>query len=105
MSSSVEVSQVHFHSQAHESLTGVVERLTYHAEESGYTVARLKVPRFHDLVTVVGNFANIQAGQTLQLKGFWREHPQYGQQFQVVQYQETKPATLTGIELTFHGIF
>ena len=98
MSSSVEVSQVHFHSQAHESLTGVVERLTYHAEESGYTVARLKVPRFHDLVTVVGNFANIQAGQTLQLKGFWREHPQYGQQFQVVQYQETKPATLTGIE-------
>ena len=41
---------------------------------------------------------NIQAGQTLQLQGVWGEHAQYGSQFQVVQYQETKPATLTGIE-------
>jgi len=30
--------------------------------------------------------------------GFWREHPKYGAQFQVVKYQEAKPATLTGIE-------
>lgn len=82
----------------HESLTGVVERLTYHSEESGYTVARLKTKAAFDLVTIVGNFANIQAGQTLRLIGFWREHPQYGAQFQVIRYQETKPATLTGIE-------
>ncbi len=46
----------------------------------------------------MGSFANIQAGQTLQLQGQWREHPQYGSQFQVVRYKETKPATLTGIE-------
>ncbi|WP_346294147.1 SF1B family DNA helicase RecD2 [Sphaerothrix gracilis] len=81
-----------------ESLQGVVERITYHSEESGYTVARLKAPRTHDLVTIVGNFANVQAGQTLQMQGTWREHPKYGPQFQVAQYRETKPATLTGIE-------
>ncbi|MGK7876407.1 MAG: ATP-dependent RecD-like DNA helicase [Xenococcaceae cyanobacterium] len=98
MSTSADVSHQRFHSQAYESLTGVVERLTYHSSESGYTVARLKVPRASDLVTIVGNFANIQAGQTLKLKGFWRDHPQYGRQFQVVQYTETKPATLTGME-------
>jgi exodeoxyribonuclease V alpha subunit len=85
-------------SQAPESLTGVVERITYHAEESGYTVARVQSPRARELVTVVGNFANIQAGQTLQLKGVWKNHPQYGQQFEVEQYTETKPATLTGLE-------
>ena len=51
-----------------------------------------------ELVTIVGRFANIQAGQTLQMQGIWREHPKYGQQFQVNQYRETKPATLTGIE-------
>jgi exodeoxyribonuclease V alpha subunit len=79
-------------------LTGVVERITFHAEDSGYTVARLQVPRFKDLVTIVGNFANIQAGQTLKLTGHWREHPKFGQQFQVICYEETKPATLTGIE-------
>jgi exodeoxyribonuclease V alpha subunit len=79
-------------------LQGVVERLTYHSEESGYTVARVKVPRERDLITIVGSFANIQAGQTLQMSGFWKEHPKFGQQFQVKTYRETKPATLTGIE-------
>jgi exodeoxyribonuclease V alpha subunit len=81
-----------------ESLTGVIERITFNSEETGYTVARLQAPRCHELITIVGNFANIQAGQTLQLQGTWREHAQYGQQFQVVHYKETKPATLTGIE-------
>ncbi len=82
----------------YEWLTGVVERLTFHSEESGYSVARLKTPAAFDLVTVVGSFANIQPGQTLQLMGLWREHPIYGPQFQVVRYTETKPATLTGME-------
>lgn len=81
-----------------ETITGVVERLTYHSEESGYTVARLKREKASELTTIVGSFANIQAGQTLQLTGFWRDHPQYGSQFQVTQYKETKPATLTGLE-------
>ncbi len=80
------------------TLTGVIERITYHSEESGYTVARLNTGNVNKLITVVGSFANIQAGQTLQLQGTWTEHPSYGSQFQVVKYEETKPATLTGIE-------
>jgi exodeoxyribonuclease V alpha subunit len=79
-------------------LQGVIERLTFHSEDTGYAIARLKVPRAAELVTIVGNFANIQAGQTLALEGTWRSHPKYGDQFQVTQYHETKPATLTGIE-------
>jgi hypothetical protein len=55
-------------------LQGIIERLTFHSEETGYTVARLKVPKAQDLITVVGNFANIQAGQTLALEGTWRSH-------------------------------
>jgi len=81
-----------------EQLQGVVERLTYHSEESGYSVARFKAPRTRELITIVGSFPNIQAGQTLHLDGFWRDHPKFGPQFQVTQYRETKPATLTGIE-------
>jgi exodeoxyribonuclease V alpha subunit len=61
-------------------------------------VARLKAVGNRDLITIVGSFANLQAGQTLKLIGVWREHPKYGAQFQVTQYQETKPATITGIE-------
>ncbi|HEX6479501.1 MAG TPA: ATP-dependent RecD-like DNA helicase [Ktedonobacteraceae bacterium] len=81
-----------------EQLQGIVERVTYHAEDTGYTVARLKVASHHDLITIVGSFPDIHAGQTLRLTGYYREHATYGQQFQVVSAQETKPATLTGLE-------
>ncbi len=84
--------------QQTESLTGVVERITFSAANDGYTIARLQVPGSRDLVTIVGNFANLQAGQTLRLQGYWKNHPKYGLQLNVVNYQETKPATLTGIE-------
>jgi len=72
--------------------------VTFHSEDSGYTVARLKVPSIRDLVTIIGRFPDIHAGQTLRVTGYWREHPKFGQQFQVVHAQETKPATLTGLE-------
>lgn len=81
-----------------EQLQGIVERITFHSEESGYTVARLKVPSTHDLITIVGSFPDIHAGQTLRLGGYYREHAKYGQQFHAVWAQETKPATLTGLE-------
>lgn len=81
-----------------EHMQGIVERVTYHAEDTGYTVARLKVPNDRDLITIIGRFPDIHAGQTLRLSGYWRENPKYGQQFQVVHAQETKPATLTGLE-------
>ena len=84
--------------QRFEIIQGVVERLTYHSPESGYSVARLKVSGDRDLVTIVGSFPNIQPGQTLQLTGFWKEHPKFGNQFNVTHCNETKPATITGIE-------
>ena len=33
-----------------EHLQGIVERVTFHAEDSGYTVARLKAPGERDLI-------------------------------------------------------
>ncbi len=53
------------------SLTGVIERITFHSEESGYTVARLNTGNVKQLIPIVGSFANIQAGQTLRLQGQW----------------------------------
>lgn len=85
-------------SQFKEQLQGIVERLTYHSESTGYTVARFKVASMSELVTIVGNFAQLQPGQTLALQGFWKEHPIHGTQFVMTQYQEILPATLTGIE-------
>lgn len=63
-------------------------------------LARLKVPGERDLLTIVGRFPDIHAGQTLRLTGYWRDHARYGQQFQVVHAQETKHATY---HLNFSG--
>jgi len=84
--------------QRFETIQGVVELLTFHSPESGHSVARLKLPSERDLITIVGSFPNLQPGQTLKLVGFWYEHRRHGFQFQVTQYEELKPATLTGIE-------
>ena len=65
-----------------EHLQGIVERVTFHSEESGYTVLRFNVPGERELVTVIGSFPEIHAGQTLRLTGYYREHPKYGRQFQ-----------------------
>ncbi len=56
------------------------------------------VKGFRELVAIIGNFPNIQAGMTLSVQGYWYDHPKHGQQFQVKGYTESKPATLTGIE-------
>ncbi len=54
-----------------EHVQGIVERVTYHAEDSGYTVAQLKAPGYRDLVTIVSRFPDIHAGQSLRLTGYW----------------------------------
>lgn len=77
---------------------GVVERVTYHEDTSGYSVLRLHVVGERDLVTVVGTFAHVDAGQTLRCRGVWRNHPKHGQQFMAQSAQELKPATALGIE-------
>ncbi|MBO0793624.1 MAG: hypothetical protein J2P36_22100 [Ktedonobacteraceae bacterium] len=81
-----------------EYVQGIVERVTFHSEASGYTVLRFHLPGERELVTATGSFPEIHAGQTLRLMGFWREHPKYGRQFQCLHAQEIKPATLTGLE-------
>jgi exodeoxyribonuclease V alpha subunit len=80
-----------------EELKGTVERITYYSEEDGYTVARFQPEGRSDLITVVGNLMSVNVGESLRLEGFWKSHPQYGRQFQVVNYQTVLPATVEGI--------
>ncbi|MFZ5918793.1 MAG: ATP-dependent RecD-like DNA helicase [Chloroflexota bacterium] len=81
----------------HETLQGTVERITYHNPESGYTVVRLAVEGYLELVTAVGNLAEVNAGEHLRLEGLWTAHPRYGRQFKVLDYQSVLPATVEGI--------
>ncbi len=75
-----------------------MERITYHNEESHYTIAKLKVPGQHSLVTVIGNLITVSAGEVLRLQGAWENHPKYGAQFRITSYESVVPATAKGIE-------
>src|ERR671939_1811874 len=79
------------------TLEGVLERITYANEETGYTVARVATGRSTDLLTVVGPLLGAQPGESLRLQGRWTSHPQYGRQFQVEAYTTVLPATTQGI--------
>ncbi|WP_313559105.1 SF1B family DNA helicase RecD2 [Ruminiclostridium cellobioparum] len=81
-----------------EYLSGIVERITYNNEENGFSVIKIKSRGYAELVTVVGNLAAVNVGAAIRLKGDWRHDSKYGKQFSVVDYRETVPATIAGIE-------
>ncbi len=80
-----------------QTLEGTLERLTFQNEENGYTVAKL-VPKGKNYeVTVVGTLTGVNPGESVQLRGVWTTHPQYGRQFEVREYTVQLPATVEGI--------
>ena len=79
-------------------LQGQIERITFTSEETGYTVARVKVHGRRELLTVIGNIINPTPGEIIRMKGEWGNHPKYGEQFKIVFWQTTTPATVHGME-------
>jgi len=79
-------------------LRGTIERITYHNEETGYTVAQLIPEGKPYTITVIGNVLGIHAGESVELSGNWTAHPQYGRQFQASQVRTILPATVAGME-------
>ena len=79
-------------------LSGQIERITYNNEENGFTIARIKVYGQRDLVTIVGNLIAPTPGEILRMRGEWANHPKFGEQFKVVEYETKVPATVFGIQ-------
>ncbi len=81
-----------------ERLAGSVERVTFHSEESGFCVLRVKVKGKHDLVTVIGSAAAITAGEFVECAGNWQNDKTHGLQFKTTHLKTVPPTTLEGIE-------
>jgi len=88
-----------------DTLRGVVERITYHNEENGYTVAKLTPEATGRTlfgaareVAIVGNMLGLNVGECVELTGRWAVHGEYGRQFQVETFRPVLPATIAGLE-------
>ena len=79
-------------------LSGLVERVTYHNEESGFCVLRVKARDHRDLITVVGTLPEVRAGEWIEAQGRWTIDRDYGQQFRAEILRTTAPNTLEGME-------
>ena len=60
------------------TLRCVVERITYQNPENGYSVLKVKVKGYDDLVTLVGNLLEVPVGSVLLCRGEWKVDKRYG---------------------------
>ena len=76
----------------------VVEHITYQNTENCYSIIKVSVKGYNDLVTIVGNFLDVPIGCVLLCNGEWKVDKKYGSQFVVQSWEEVMPATIYGIE-------
>ena len=81
-----------------EVLAGAVERVTFHGEDSGFCVLRVKARGHRELVTVVGHAAAVAAGEWITASGEWVNDRTYGPQFRSRFLKAAAPTSTEGIE-------
>jgi exodeoxyribonuclease V alpha subunit len=82
-----------------ERLRGIVERVTYHNPDNGWSVIKVTPFAGHgELVTVTVHQMRVFAGATMEFIGNWTIHPKFGRQFKASRAVELKPADAGALE-------
>lgn len=81
-----------------EVLVGNVERVTFHSEESGFCVLRVRARGHRDMVTTIGHAAMISAGEWITATGEWINDRNHGLQFKARFLKTSEPSSIEGIE-------
>jgi exodeoxyribonuclease V alpha subunit len=87
------------HTKITEKICGIVDRITYHNPDTGWSVLRvLSFDNLHQQETVIVHQTKVFAGATMEFHGSWTVHPKFGRQFRATEAFERKPATLAALE-------
>ena len=81
-----------------ESLSGTIERVTYHDPETGFAVLRVLVGGRRGVVALVGQMPSAVAGEFIEASGAWQQDREHGLQFKADEVRTTPPHTVEGIE-------
>lgn len=81
-----------------EELFGYIEHIVFSAQETGFTVAKLKEPRREELTNIVGVLPSVRPGESIRCRGVWKHHPKFGRQFDVKSFESQAPTDLLGIQ-------
>ncbi len=85
-------------SQREETLSGMVERVTYFNPENGFCVLKVKVKGRRELATVIGSTPTINPGEWLTAEGVWVHDRNHGLQMKASRIHSSPPTSLDGIE-------
>lgn len=77
-------------------LKGEIADIIFQNSENGYTV--FTVLSQGEEITCVGVVPLIHAGESLEVRGNWNNHPAYGKQLQVQFYEKSMPTSQNGME-------
>jgi exodeoxyribonuclease V alpha subunit len=84
-----------------QTVEGTLEHVIYSNEENHYTVAQLLPEggvRRTEPITIVGNLAALNVGESVRAQGHWVNHKQWGRQFAVERFESVLPRTVVGIK-------
>ena len=76
----------------------MVERVTFHSEETGFAVLRVDVRGRRELVTVIGNVAVVSPGEWITAEGRWVRDREHGMQLKAERVETQPPDSREGIE-------
>ncbi|MBW2272450.1 MAG: ATP-dependent RecD-like DNA helicase [Deltaproteobacteria bacterium] len=79
-------------------VSGVIERVTFHNEDTGFSVLRVRLPRRRELATVVGKAARVSPGEFIEAEGEWSHDARHGQQFSASELRVAAPTSRQGME-------
>ena len=83
------------------SVKAYIENIIYYNEENYYSV--LEASTDNGLITLVGYFPCISAGETVEAEGSYTTHPVYGEQFSVTSFKTAAPDGADAIEKYLAG--
>ncbi|HQQ60160.1 MAG TPA: ATP-dependent RecD-like DNA helicase, partial [Kiritimatiellia bacterium] len=86
-----------------EALEGLVELITFHSEETGFCVLKVKARGFRETVAVVGKVPRINVGEWIKARGKWNIDRKHGRQFLAEHLEAVVPDSLEGIEKFLDG--
>ncbi len=81
-----------------ETISGLIERVTFYSDETGFAVLRVKTKGQQELVTVIGNVAAANPGEWVTAEGRWIRDREHGLQFKAELLQSVPPTSQEGIE-------
>jgi exodeoxyribonuclease V alpha subunit len=84
--------------QVAEAVSGLIERVTFFKEDTGFSVLRVKVKGHRDLVTVVATLPSVTEGEWITAEGQWVRDREHGLQLKAQLAKTVPPTSREGIE-------